>query len=223
MNLPSKLDVRPGSHAAKREDLRLLINSRHPILTIETTEEDRVEQLLLEVASDLGVPLFTWSVTMGLARFHGAPIYNSEPPETALSNIATVQGDGIFLLRDFARYCENDRVCRRLRELAEQFRTARRSIVITAGAIQLPPELAGESAPFELGLPGTDELFAGVKQTLADVNRENRIVSTLDLAGLQKLAANLAGLPFAEAMRTLRRCVLEQGGVTSSLLDSVLE
>jgi hypothetical protein len=221
MNSPSKLD--PTSRSAKRDGLRLLINSHHPVLTIETTEEDRVEQLLLEVATDLGVPLFTWSVTLGLARFHGAPIYNSEPPEAALSNIAAVQGDGIFLLKDFARYCENDKVCRRLRELAEQFRTARRSIIITAGAIQLPPELAGESAPFELGLPGTDELLTGVKQTLADFKRENRIVSTLEPAGLQKLAGNLVGLPFAEAMRTLRRCVLEQGGVNPALLDSVLE
>jgi hypothetical protein len=222
MNSPSKLDSRPATRATKRDDLRLLINSRHPILAIETTEEERIEQLLLEVATDLGVPLFTWSVTLGLARFHGAPIYNSEPPEAALSNISTIQGDGIFLLKDFARYCENDKVCRRLRELAEQFRTARRSIVITAGAIHLPPELAGESAPFELGLPGSDELLSGVKQTLADLNRENRIVSTLDPIALQKLAANLCGLPFAEAMRTLRMCVLEQGGATPALLDSVL-
>jgi hypothetical protein len=92
VNPPSKLDTRQGSHASKRDDLRLLINSRHPILTIETTEEDRVEQLLLEVSTDLGVPLFTWSVTQGLARYRGAPIYNSEPPEAALSNIALVAG-----------------------------------------------------------------------------------------------------------------------------------
>jgi AAA+ superfamily predicted ATPase len=223
MNSPSKLDPRPASRSAKRDDLRLLINSRHPILTIETTEEDRAEKLLLEVATDLGVPLFTWSITLGLARYHGAAIYNSEAPEAALSNIATIQGDGIFLLKDFARYCDNDKVCRRLRELAEQFRTARRSIVVTAGKIQLPPELAGESAPFELGLPGPDELLTGVKQTLADLSRENRIVSSLDSSSLQKLASNLAGLPFAEAMRTLRMCVLEQGGAGPAVLDSVLE
>jgi len=227
VNSPSKLDLHSGhraeSHSAKRDELRLLINSRHPVLTIETTEEDRAEQLLLEIATDLSVPLFTWSVTLGLARFHGAPIYNSESPESALSNIAAVPGDGIFLLKDFSRYCDNDKVCRRLRELAEQFRTARRSIVITAGAIQLPPELAGESAPFALGLPCGDELLAGVKQTLADLNRENRIVSTLDPASLQKLADNLAGLPFAEAMRTLRMCTLQQGGANPALLDAVLE
>src|SRR5205814_2495359 len=207
----------------KRDELLLLINSHHPILTIETPEEERAEQLILEVATQLGVPFFTWSVTTGLARFHGAPIYSSETPEAALSNIAVVQGDGIFLLKDFSRYCENDKVCRRLRELAEQFRTARRSIIITAGSVQLPADLAGDAAPFELGLPSSDELLIAIKQVLAEMNRENHVSVSLDIAGLQQLAKNLSGLPLAEAMRTLRRCVLSQGNADSSILDAVLD
>jgi AAA+ superfamily predicted ATPase len=214
---------RPVQQFSKKDELLLLINSRHPILTIETSEEERAEQLLLEVATQLAVPLFTWSVTTGLARFHGSPIYNSETPEAALSNIAVVEGDGIFLLKDFARYCDNDKVCRRLRDLAEKFRTARRSIVITAGAIQLPPDLDGDAAPFALGLPTVEELLAGVKQTLAELNRENHIPVTLDVASMQQAARNLAGLPFAESMRTLRRCVLELGKADTALLSAILD
>lgn len=223
MTLTSNDQQRARPHPDKRDELLLLINSRHPILTIETPEEERAEQLLVEVAAQLAVPLFTWSVTTGLARFHGAPIYSSETPEAALSNMALVQGDGIFFLKDFARYCDNDKVCRRLRELAEQFRTARRSIVITAGSIHLPPELEGDAAPFALGLPSVEELLGGVKQTLSDMNRESRIPVALDVAGLQQLAANLSGLPFTEAMRTLRLCVLAQGKADASLLDAVLD
>jgi len=207
----------------KRDELLLLINSRNPILTIETSEEERAEQLLFEVATQLGVPLFTWSVTTGLARFHGSPIYSSETPEAALSNMAAVQGDGIFLLKDFVRYCDNDRVCRRLRELAEQFRTARRSIVITAGSVQLPPELHGDAAAFDLGLPLLDEVSAAVKQALAELSRENHIAVTFDLAAIQQLAKNLSGLPLTEAMRTLRRCVLAHGKADASVLDAVLD
>jgi len=214
---------RAGQKSGKRDELLLLINSRHPILTIETPEEERLEQLLLEVATQLAVPLFTWSVTTGLARYHGAPIYNSETPEAALSNMAVVEGDGIFLLKDFARYCENDKVCRRLRELAERFRTARRSIVITAGSIHLPPELDGDAAPFALGLPSVEELLTGAKQTLADLNRENHVPVALDIAGIQQIAKNLSGLPFAEAMRTLRLCVLSHGKADAPLLDAVLD
>src|ERR1700747_1191836 len=100
--------------------------------------------------------------------------------------MAAVQGDGIFLLKDFSRYCDNDKVCRRLRELAEKFRSARRSIVITAGSIQLPPELSGDAAPFALGLPSNDEVLAGVKQTLADLNREIHVPVALDVASVQQ-------------------------------------
>ena len=79
-----------------------------------------------------------------------------------------MQGDGIFLLKDFARYCDNDRVCRRVRELAEKFRTERRSIIITAAALQLPPDLRGDSVPFQLGLPTADDLLPGVRDVLAE-------------------------------------------------------
>jgi AAA+ superfamily predicted ATPase len=223
VTLTANCNKNATQHAGRREELMLLINSRHPILTVETPEEERVEQLLLEVATQLAVPLFTWSVTTGLARFHGAPIYNSDTPEAALSNMSVVDGDAIFLLKDFARYCDNDKVCRRLRELAEKFRAARRSIVITAGSIQLPPELSGDAAPFELGLPSNDEVLAGVKQTLADLNRENHVPVALDAASMQQLAKNLAGLPLAEAMRTLRLCVLEQNRADTSLLEAVLD
>lgn len=207
----------------KEEELRLLVNSRHPIITIETPEEERVEQLLVEVATDLAVPLFTWSVTAGLARLHGAPLYNTEAAEAALSNIALIKGDGIFLLKDFARYLENDRVCRRLRELAEEFRTSRRSIIITAAAMRLPPELDSDAVPFPLGLPTIDELLGGVKRTLAELSRESQIAGGLDVAGLQQVARNLSGLPQEEAMRTLRKCVLERGKVDASVLEAVLD
>ena len=111
----------------------------------------------------------------------------------------------------------------RLRELAEQFRTARRSIVITAGTITLPRELEGDSAPFTLGLPSVDELVTGVKQTLSDLNRESHVPISLDPSGFQQLAKNLSGLPLAEAMRTLRRCVLTGGKADNDVLDVVLD
>jgi ATP-dependent 26S proteasome regulatory subunit len=207
----------------KPDELRLLVNSRHPIITIETPEEERAEQILLEVAAELAVPLYTWSVTSGLAKAHGAPIYNTETPEQALANIALIQGDAIFLLKDFARYCENDRVCRRLRELAEKFRAERRSIVITAAALQLPPELLGDSVPFQLGLPTGEELLPGVRNVLSEMNRTQQIPMALDMAGIAQLAQNLVGLPQEEAMRALRMSILARRRMDAGLLDAVLD
>jgi SpoVK/Ycf46/Vps4 family AAA+-type ATPase len=207
----------------KRDELRLLVNSRHPIITVETTEEERVEQLLFQIGTELEVPVYHWSVTKGLARFHGEPIYHTDDPEQALANISLINGEAIFLLKDFARYCENDKICRRVRELAENFRTARRSIVITAAAIELPREFENDSVPFELGLPELEELFSGVRQTLASLNRENHIPVSLDTVGMQQAAQALAGLTKEEALRALRMCVLSRGKADPGVLESLLE
>jgi ATP-dependent 26S proteasome regulatory subunit len=216
-----------GSGAApdhtKHDELRLLVNSRHPIITVETPEEERFEQLLLEVAAELGVPMYEWSVTAGLAKCAGAPLYNTDQPEQALANIPLIPGDAIFFLKDFVRYCENDRICRRLRDLAEKFRTARRAIVISAPSLHLPAELASEAVAFQLSLPTSEELLPGVKSVLAELNREQHLPVALDLAGIGQLARNLAGLSREEAMRTLRMCVMSRGCADAGLLDDVLD
>jgi SpoVK/Ycf46/Vps4 family AAA+-type ATPase len=213
----------PPKKPNKHDELRLLVNSRNPIITVETQEEERVEQLLADLADELSIPMFTWSVTTGLAKFHGAPLYNSETAEQALANIALIQGDAIFLLKDFGRYCENDRVCRRLRELAEKFRTVRRSIVITAASLQLPPDLLGHTAPFELGLPGVDDLLTSVTAVITEVNREQQIPVQLDAPSIRQVAQNLVGLPQEKALRVVRQCILVRRRADTGLIDAVLD
>jgi len=211
------------SRQNKHDELRLLVNSHHPLITVETSEEERLEQLALDVAAELAVPMYTWSVTAGLAKAHGSPIYNTDSPEQAVANIALIQGDAIFLLKDFTRYCENDRVCRRLRELAEKFRAERRSILITSAALQLPPDLRGDSIPFQLGLPTAEDLLPGVKAVLAEMNRTQQIPIALDVPGITQLAQSLVGLPQEEAMRALRMCILARRRMDAGLLDAALD
>lgn len=220
--LKSQSKTSASARLNKRDELRLLVNSRHPLITVETPDEERLEQMLLEVATELCVPLYEWSVTAGLAKYGGSAIYNTEPPEQALANIQLIQGDAIFLLKDFGRYCDNDRICRRLRDLAEKFRTARRAIVISAPSLQLPAELAPEAAAFQLNLPTSEELLPGVKGVLAELSREQHIAVALDLQGMGQLARNLAGLSREEAMRTLRMCVMSRGRADNGLVDDVL-
>jgi len=200
-----------------------MVNSRNPIVTVETSEELRLSGLLERVAEELGIPLYVWSVTTGLGRFGGAALYNSDQPEQALTTIASIQGDGIFLLKDFCRYCDNDRISRRMRDLADGFRTARRSIVLLGAAIQLPPELEADAVAFQLGLPSVEELVGGVKATLAELNRTQGIATSLDAVGVGQLAKNLAGLSEDDAMRVLRQSVLARRKADAGLLDDVLE
>jgi len=207
----------------KKDELRLLVNSHHPLITIETSEESRVEELLSEVACEMGVVFYTWSVTTGLARSGGSPIYHTGDPEQALANLVLLKDEAIFLLKDFARYCEQDRICRRVRELAEDFRAARRSIVISGASLGLPPELEADAAPFYFSLPDANELLPAVKEALADASQNSRIPLSLDAASIVQLARNLVGLPLEEAVRTVEMCLLKRGRGDASLLTDVLE
>ena len=207
----------------KQLELRLLINSHCPIITVESSEEDRFATLLRCAAADIGVPLYLWSVTEGLSRAGGTALYNSDRPEQALANMATIQGDAIFLLKDYVRYCENDRISRRLRDLADGFRTARRSIVLLAATIELPKELAADSVEFQLGLPSAQELLPGVKRVLAEVSLDQSLPVALDIAALGQVARNLIGLPEEEALRLFRKCLLNRGKADAAVLDDVLE
>ncbi len=222
--LPAQLDQKSGRRPDKKDELRLLINSRHPIIAVETFEESRVEELLADVALELGVPLFVWSVTTGLARRGAdAPIYHTDDPEQALANIALIRGDALFLLKDFERYLEQDRILRRTRELAESFRDARRAIVLSGASLKLPPELNDEVVTFRFELPDADLLLQVVLATLAEFGKRSQFKVDLDANGLRQLAQNLVGLSRDEARRTLTKCLLQSGRADASTIAAVLE
>lgn len=44
-------------------ELKTLVRSMHPVVVIESAEEERVDDLLRALAAELRVPLFTWTVT----------------------------------------------------------------------------------------------------------------------------------------------------------------
>ncbi len=48
------------------DDLRLLIRSRHPLITIETEEERRALDRVLQVVRSLAMHAYVWNVVEGL-------------------------------------------------------------------------------------------------------------------------------------------------------------
>ena len=75
------------AHRTSVHDLKTLILSFHSLIAIETVEEERVRSLLHEVAVDLGLPMFEWSLTTGFHRFAGAAIGETRDPLAALRHI----------------------------------------------------------------------------------------------------------------------------------------
>lgn len=80
------------------KDLKKLIDCQSGIIAIESREEERVIDLLLQLATEREVPLFNWSVTEGLTRMEAGfrPLRSQIKPGDCLGHIKSTQQAGIY-------------------------------------------------------------------------------------------------------------------------------
>ncbi|MBZ5671835.1 MAG: AAA family ATPase [Acidobacteriia bacterium] len=206
-----------------RRELALLVNSAYPIIYMETWEEARAAAILEDVAEDLRVPLYAWAVTTGLARAGGAPIYNTHEPAQALATVSTLTGDGLFLLKDFHKYLDQDVIVRKLRDLTQEFRRERRSVIITSPVVNIPIELEKDAARFSLGLPGEAELRPLTAATVRELMGKYHLKNELHSAQMPALVRSLRGLTLDEARRILTQSILEKSSLDIGTIELVHE
>src|SRR5439155_1375772 len=81
------------------------------------------------------------SADPGAPESSKAAIYNTLDPVQALATMETMTLEAVFLLKDFHRHMESAVVVRRLRDVGQKFSTNRRTLILTAPSISMPPEL----------------------------------------------------------------------------------
>ena len=206
-----------------RKELALLVNSQYPIIYLETWEETRATEILGLVAQDLAVPLYIWTITSGLFRAGGAPIYNTQEPNQVLVEISGMEGDALFLLKDFHKHLDDGVIVRKLRDLTQLFRRARRSILISSPVVNLPVELEKDTARFLLGLPEDSEMNQLVVATVRDLLEKYRFQNLLAQDQLPEVVRSLRGLTRDEARRVLTQAILEGSRFDLGTLDRIRE
>ena len=219
MNSPTSTPATP-----LRDDLRLLVHSHIPLIGAETTEEERLESLLCAVAGELHLPLFVWSMTTGLTRKGGAgAIYGTDDPGKCLANISLMHDDAIYLFKDGSRFFKDEVLIRLLRDVSAKFKGARRSIVLCAASLAIPPEIADVVAQFHLGLPDQDALLAALRETLKEVSTLDGVLCPLDHLAEARVVQALSGLTLEQARAILRKSVIGGGCAEGQLAIRVLD
>ena len=195
-------------------DLKLLVLSFHPIVVIETVEEDRVGALLDAVAGELSMAHFNWSINRGLERVPGdEPIATqwTTDPLQLLSHIQAMTIESLYHLRDFGRHLDTPQVVRQLRDLAKAFSATRSTLILTGRRIELPDEVAHHAVPYELQLPGRDELRPVLRSVLRSLGERRPVPVQMDDAGMDRFLDALSGLTVNQARQAMARAVLEDG------------
>lgn len=219
--------------------LQTLLLSFHPIIVIETVEEERVQTLLNAVVEDMKMALFEWSVTQGLARSRVdnrwtdecAPASAQKPaaldrtndPFEALKAIQEVVPRSVFLLKDFATHLSDPVLARQLREVAQTFSQTRSALVLSGDSINLPSEIAHDAVYFDLGLPGRDELQQAVGDVIRSLRAKNRVDVSIQNQDVHQLVTALRGMTLKQARQVIAYAALEDGKLAINDVHRILE
>ncbi len=202
-------------------DLELLIDSKIPIVVIESFEEPRVLEMLTALAVTRTLPLFVWSVTEGLNRLgFGAEPEESENPDatSVLETIKAADQPGLFVLCDFHPYLKNEPLnIRLLREIAMRHNRLGHTIVLLSHTLDLPSEIKRYSARFELSMPTEEELMHLVREEASNwsVAKGGRPVKSSSET-FKKLVQNLKGLSVQDARQLVRAAIFDDGVIDDS-------
>ena len=197
-------------------DLELVLTSRTPIVVIESLEEVRIVQLFTRLGLRLGQPMFQWTVTEGLKRLEadfGSQKLTAEPEEV-LKHIKAVSQAGYYLLLDFHPYLSNPLHIRLIKEIAQNYETNPKTLVLLSYSLQIPGELRHLTARFNLQLPDL-AMIKGLIREEAERwrSRTNRKVK-VDPAAVEQLASNLRGVTNTDARRLIRTAIEDDGAIS---------
>jgi hypothetical protein len=193
-------------HRNSVHDLKSLVLSFHSLIAIETVEEERVRSLLREVATDLRLPVFEWSISSGLSRLNGAAIGETHDPLPALKHIATIDDtDAIYLLKDLTPHLTNPNIARALRELVQKLMATRSAIVLTGDPIDLPKDMDALAVRFDLEMPDESELREAIRSVVDSMSVRQHVAVELSRQDAQRLVQALSGLTLNQARRSSPR------------------
>ncbi|MCW8194436.1 AAA family ATPase [Proteobacteria bacterium 005FR1] len=207
-------------------DMGLLLDSRVPLIVIETYDEKRALDMLLRVANQRKKNVFRWSVTDGLARMSFGPeisLVNYTEPREILEHIKQAATPGIYVLCDFHHYLEGEpRNVRLIKDIAQLHFSVPHTLVFVSHQFDLPADISRYSAVLQLALPSDEEILTIIREEAKQwgEGQQKARVKT-DSATLQTLVANLKGLSHSEVRRLARGAIVDDGAITEDDIPAV--
>lgn len=147
-----------------------LLKARHPLLLVETHEDDRAVDEIAAVACDpeLRTPrtVYDWSATHGLAKRGGEGNQATKAPAGALQQVLELDEPAIVVFRDLHHTLgaggrpADPNVVRLLRDIASKFRTNPHPgcLVMVSPMSTLPPDLEKVVTIVDFALPDEEEI-----------------------------------------------------------------
>ena len=191
------------------------LKARYPVLYIVSPEEARIEYELATTAKEIKWKLVAWSHTDGFINVKGESIDQTEDPIDALSKIRqgnvsgvdSTKGNVVYLFRDLSPFFQAPKVVRLIRDIAREFKTQGKTLVITASYNQLPIELQRDVTLLEFELP--DRKMIGVLLDKFLEDNKDVIGNNVDRDERSAIIEACMGLTTTEAENAVAKAVVD--------------
>jgi ATPase family associated with various cellular activities (AAA) len=210
-------------------ELETLIRARYPIIYVVTSEEMRVQKVVVEVAQKREKKVFEWTYSTGIVPA-GTSIQSqkhrnaaTKDPLMALDQVIEQVDPAVFLFKDFHPFLtkNNFAVIRKLKDIAIQLKTSYKTIILVSPVVEIPTELDKEITLLNFAAPGRDELAALLENILEDVQKIRQVRIDLDSAGRERLLQAALGLTLGEAENVFAKIIVTGDGLDAGDVQAV--
>jgi len=176
-----------------QDELETLIRARYPILYVLSSEEMRVQNLLLDIAQKRQKKVFEWSCSTGIVPA-GTSIQSqkhrngaTKDPLAALDQVIEQIEPAIFIFKDFHPFLtrNNFAVARKLKEIALHLKNSFKTIVLVSPVLEIPMELEKEITLLNHPLPSRDDVAALLDKIIAEMKQFRQVSIELDDTAVQ--------------------------------------
>ena len=205
------------------KDLSIILESRFPLVTIETTEEARMLGVIEKSANLLGWACFSWSVVEGLRRTTRTDrVTGTNNLVDALRHVDKTPQNGVYTLLDAHPYLQDPGNVRLIREIAQSYGRCARTLVFVSPKLELPPELHHLTARFEFALPDAARIRQIVREEAQLWESRNGARPKGDRTAIALLTQHLVGIPVEDARRLIRQGLDLDGALNMADVDRIV-
>ncbi|MGE5652824.1 MAG: AAA family ATPase [Bacillota bacterium] len=209
-----------------RRKLEVLIKARYPIVYIPSWEEERVTQLVNEIANEGVVTknVYVWNVAVGLKRRGMGPVPNTHEPLAALEFVEKYPDPAVFIFKDLHAYMEGHPVTiRKLRNLANQIKKEHKTVILTSPVLSIPVELQKAVTVMDFSLPTLEEIGQLLETFVTTYQPGGQIEVSLTAEEREKLIKAAQGLTMDEVENAFAKAVVTDGKLTAADIELILE
>ncbi len=208
-----------------QEELNILVQAQYPLIYLITSEEERAEQAINDIAKDRTQHrrVFVWTVTHGIVEY-GQPRqttqHNTVSPEAAIEWVVRQREPGIFIFKDLHPFIDSPATTRWLRDAIASFKGTEKIIILMSPVQQVPIELEKEVVVLDYPLPTMAELNQVLDQQLEKLEKPKMRRTTTQVR--EKLLKAALGLTRDEAEKVYRKAHVKANRLTEEEVDIIL-